>query len=144
MTWCLALSIAAITACARPAATPAHLPMRASVTRSDNTLVVRVIPASGTKINALLPPLLELPSGRTSRLTGSRLTASSAYFVTPPEVVLPGDTPLAGARIRASICDSGAAVCRVVVIPLQAVPLLVPRSRSSSLRSRGASSPYPP
>jgi hypothetical protein len=117
MSWRAAFVVLALVACGRPAAPPGR-PVRASITRTGNTIVVRAIPGSGTQINALLPPLLEFPWGRTERLLSSCLTADSAYFLTPPEVTLPGDTPLAGALLRASICDSGAAVCRVVTVPL--------------------------
>jgi hypothetical protein len=46
------------------------------------------------------------------------MTADSAYFTVPPEVSIPGNTSLAGAFLRASVCDSGAAVCRVITVAL--------------------------
>ena len=85
---------------------------------SGDKVVIRAVAAPGTKINARLAPQLELASGRTERLTSSSVTADSAYFAAPPEVTIGGNTPLAGARLRASICDSSAAVCRVVTVPL--------------------------
>jgi len=85
---------------------------------SGDKVVIRAVAAPGLKINARLAPQLELASGRTERLTSSSVTADSAYFTAPPEVTIPGNTPLAGARLRASICDSSAAVCRVVTISL--------------------------
>jgi thiol-disulfide isomerase/thioredoxin len=85
---------------------------------SDDKVVIRAVAAPGTKINARLAPQLELASGRSVRLTSSSVTADSAYFTEPPEGTISGSTPLAGARLRASVCDSAAAVCRVVTIPL--------------------------
>lgn len=108
MTWRLALALTVLSACGRPAETPSQLPIRASVTRSATVVVVRAIPASGTRINALLPPRLEFRSGRTEQLTSSTLTTDSAYYAAPPEVTLPASTPLAGALIRASISATAA------------------------------------
>ena len=88
------------------------------ISHSGGQLVIRAVPAPGTKINAKLPPQLELASGRTERLTSSSVTADSAYFAAPPEVTIPGNTSLAGALVRASVCDIGAAVCRVVTVAL--------------------------
>lgn len=112
------LAIAVVAACARPVVVPAETAITAGVTRTAGRLVVRATPRVGTRINALLPPILEFPDGRSERLVSLGLTPDSAYFLTPPEVTLPGDTPLAGSLIRASVCDSGAGVCRVVVLPL--------------------------
>ena len=88
------------------------------VIRAGDTLVVRAVPATGTRINARLAPQLELASGRTRRLGSSGVTPDSAYFTVPPEVVLAASTNLKGAHLRASICDDSLAVCRVVSIPL--------------------------
>jgi thiol-disulfide isomerase/thioredoxin len=85
---------------------------------SVDKVVVRAVPAPGTKINARLVPQLEFASGRTLRLGGAGLTSDSAYFTAPPEVTVPASTTLAGAVLRASICDSAAAACRVVRVPL--------------------------
>ncbi len=88
------------------------------VDRAGDEMVIRAVPMPGTKINARLVPQLELASGRTERLRSSRLTADSAYFTASPEVSIPASTSLRGALVRASVCDSGAAVCRVVTLPL--------------------------
>ena len=85
---------------------------------SGDNLVIRAVAAPGAKINARLAPQLELASGRTVRLTSASVTADSAYFTAPPEVTIPANTPLTGARFRASVCDSAATVCRVVTVPL--------------------------
>lgn len=85
---------------------------------SGDKVVVRAVPAPGTKINARLVPQLELASGRTERLTSSIITSDSAYFAVPPEVIIPASVSLKGAHLRASICDSAAAACRVVSLPL--------------------------
>ena len=83
-----------------------------------DSVVVRAVPAAATKINARLVPQLELASGRTERLASSSVTPDSAYFAAPPEVIIPASTSLRGAHLRASVCDSGAEVCRVVFLPL--------------------------
>jgi len=83
-----------------------------------DSVVVRAVPAAATKINARLVPQLELASGRTERLASSSVTPDSAYFAAPPEVIIPASTSLRGAHLRASVCDNGAEVCRVVFLPL--------------------------
>lgn len=111
------LLLVLVGACTRPAP-PADGPVRASVSRSGNLLVVRAIPAPGTRINALQPPLLETPSGVAVRLTSTHVTADTAYFLSPPEVRLPAATSLEGAVVHVSVCDDGAVVCRVLSLPL--------------------------
>jgi len=81
-------------------------------------VMIRAVPARGTKINARLVPQLELATGSTLPLGASSMTSDSAYFTVPPEVVLPATTNLKGARIRASVCDEYLAVCRLVTMPL--------------------------
>jgi len=88
------------------------------IVRSGDRLVVRAVPAAGTKINARLAPQIELASGGVVRLTSSTLTPDSAYFASAPEAIIPASTSLKGAHLRASICDSAAAACRVVSLPL--------------------------
>lgn len=118
MTWRALLAIAFLAGCARRVPLPAETAITVLVSRTAGTLVVRATPRAGTKINALLPPMLEFPGGRSERLLSGVRTPDSAYFLTPPEVTLPGDTRLDGSLIRASVCDNDAGVCRVVTVPL--------------------------
>ena len=68
MTLRLAVVLMVLTACGRPAVSPAGASVRATIVHSGEHVIVRVIPAFGTRINALLPPLLELSTGHTERL----------------------------------------------------------------------------
>ncbi len=78
-------------------------------------------PRAGLRINALLPPQLELANGSITRFGArarSATGADSAYFTEPPAAIVPSGASLVGAQVRASVCDSGAAVCRVLTIRL--------------------------
>lgn len=125
MKWLWLLLGAGVVGCERPRppapAAPTLVdaqPVAARVTRAGGRVIIAAIPTAGTRINALLPPELELPSGTIAHLTGPALTTDSTYFAGPPEVSLPDSTSLEGARLRLSICDSGAAFCRVIMVRL--------------------------
>ena len=110
--------VVGLSACGQRAAVQERGEVRVGVVRVGDRIIVRAIPVFGIRINALLPPQLEFPSGRAERLGSPSVTADSSYFLAPPEVALPRDTPLAGALLRVSICDSGATVCRTITVPL--------------------------
>jgi fermentation-respiration switch protein FrsA (DUF1100 family) len=77
-----------------------------------------LIASPGLKLNARLAPALELAGGPVLRFHGTRLTTDSAYFAEPPVVVLPGHNPTVRGILRASVCDSGATVCRSLEVRL--------------------------
>lgn len=92
--------------------TPAPVELR--VERTATAIRLRLHPAPGWRINALLPPAFEPVGASPIRFTGPRLTADSAYYAEPPVAILPGDGPPRG-TLRASICAAGEQVCRPFV-----------------------------
>lgn len=83
----------------------------------EGTKVLSVIPAAGFRINARVPPALELRNGAVIRLASGRVPPDSSYFVEPPW----GDRP-AGVRLqgvlRVSFCRVTEALCRTASIPV--------------------------
>jgi hypothetical protein len=75
-------------------------------------------PSSGLKLNARLPPALELAGGKVVRFHADRLTSDSAYFAEPPSALIAGLHQRVHGTLRASVCDSGATVCRAIEIKL--------------------------
>ena len=47
-----------------------------------------IVPAPGARINARLPPVLELESGERVQFDEAQLTPDSSYFAAPPEATL--------------------------------------------------------
>jgi hypothetical protein len=97
--------------------------------RSDGTLRVErtrvpegtrltLIAKSNVQINARLKPALELKDGTVLRFDTPHITADSAYFTAAPELLLPAGMTARG-KIRASVCDSGEAVCRLATVALR-------------------------
>lgn len=76
---------------------------------------IRLVPAPGWRINALLPPAFERADGSVIRLRADSLSADSAYYVEPPAATLPGVHRTLRGTIRASICAEGERVCRSYV-----------------------------
>lgn len=74
---------------------------------------LRLLPAPGVRINALLAPALERPDRSIHRFDSPSRTPDSSYFTAPPEVVVVGPTR---GVVRASVCFDGEAVCRVVEV----------------------------
>jgi hypothetical protein len=78
---------------------------------------VSVVPAPGFRINARVPPALELGSGAVIRLAAGRVSADSSYFVEPPWVVRPVGERLRGV-LRVSFCRDSEALCRTASLPI--------------------------
>jgi hypothetical protein len=77
-------------------------------------LVLRSAP--GARINARLAPVLEREGSRTLQFHSGLLTADSAYFVAPPELLVEGR---AEGMVRASVCPRGESVCRTLELRLE-------------------------
>ena len=79
--------------------------------------VVMVIPAAGFRINARVPPALELGDGTVIRLAAGQVLPDSSYFAEPPW----GDWP-AGVRLQGVLCVGFCrvteALCRTTAIPV--------------------------
>jgi thiol-disulfide isomerase/thioredoxin len=84
----------------------------------DGIPVLALRPAAGVRINALLPPVLELGEARVLRLDRGARTADSAYFAEWPWAVVPTGLPRQ-AVLRASYCLDEEAVCRSVTRTVQ-------------------------
>lgn len=93
-------------------------PLRLRVTHDGAHTRVALLPAPGLKVNARLKPALELPDGRVLRFDSPRLTADSAYFADPPTALIAGQQARVHGKLRASVCDAGETVCRLVVVDL--------------------------
>lgn len=74
--------------------------------------------APGLKVNARLKPALELTDGRVFRFDSPHLTPDSSYFTEPPSTLVAGRPAGVHGKLRASVCDAGGIVCRIVVVDL--------------------------
>jgi len=75
---------------------------------------LRLVAASGVRINARLKPALELDDRTVLRFDSPLVTPDSAYFAAAPTAA-----PHEGARrgtLRVSVCPSGEAICRSLEI----------------------------
>lgn len=77
-----------------------------------------LISPPGTRINAGVKPALELRDGRIIHFDTAAVTADSLYFSAPPTALLQAPAASAHGLLRASICDDGAAVCRLVRVEI--------------------------
>jgi hypothetical protein len=93
-------------------------PLSVVQTRVPEGIRLTLIAKSSVQINAQLKPALELKDGTILRFDTPHVTADSAYFTASPELLLPTGIPAKG-KIRASVCDSGEAVCRLAVVSLR-------------------------
>jgi hypothetical protein len=83
----------------------------------DGEQILSVIPASGFRINARVPPALELAGGGILRLAAGRVLPDTSYFVEPPWAPRPAGVPLRGV-LRVSFCRATERLCRIAAIPV--------------------------
>jgi len=99
-------------ACAAPRdgvlATSEFVSMTSTGIGGERTL--RLDAAPGARINAKLPPTLDLEAGQRITFTGDSLTADSTYFVRSPTALL-GTSPARRGTLHASVCPAGLRVC---------------------------------
>jgi hypothetical protein len=69
------------------------------------------------RINARVPPAIELAAGGVLRLVRGRVSMDSSYFVEPPWEVRPPGVPIRG-TLRVSFCRPDEAVCRLEMLPV--------------------------
>jgi hypothetical protein len=110
----LRVGLTLLAACSSPH--PVPLSLRTAPSGPDTRLVLFVSP--GLELNARLDPALELAGGGVIRFHSDRVTPDSAYFSEPPAALLPGRHAQVHGTLRASVCDSGASVCRTVEVAL--------------------------
>lgn len=92
--------------------------LRIETSRGPGGLHLTLEAPAGARINARLTPVLELPGGQVLRFAATTLTADSAYFASPPTLVLPGYGKPPHGLIRAGVCLEGESVCRTVRLAL--------------------------
>jgi hypothetical protein len=83
--------------------------------------ILSAVPAAGYRINGRVSPALELATGQVIRLGNGRRSLDSAYFVEPPWTRVPEAPPLRG-TLRASVCRTDEALCRIAVVPVDLHP----------------------
>lgn len=108
------MALVAVVACG----TSADAPIRVVRQQSPAGVRLTLVANPAVQINAQLKPALELKDGSILRFDAAGISADSAYFTVPPELLLPAGVPARG-KIRASVCDSGESVCRLVMIALK-------------------------
>lgn len=107
-------TLMALGACTPEAALP---PVRLVESSNTGRRTLAVLPSPGVRINARLPPAVELPGGSVIRLSRGRVSGDSGYFAEPPWEVHPG-LPIVGAALRVSYCRNDEQLCRSVVLPV--------------------------
>jgi hypothetical protein len=108
------LSLLAVTACGySPAAAPVSLQARSR----GGAAVLTAVPAGDLRINARVPPAIELAAGGVVRLVRGRVSMDSSYFLEPPWEIRPSGVPIRG-RLRVSFCRPDEAVCQSAQLPV--------------------------
>jgi hypothetical protein len=92
-------------------------PVRLQSEMREGRRVLAVIPAAGFRINAHVPPALELGSGEIIRLAAGRVLPDSSYFVEPPWGPRPDARPLRGV-LRVSFCRVDEQLCRTTTLAI--------------------------
>ena len=107
-------SLVAVTACGySPAPAPVHL----QAGSHGREAILAVVPADDLRINARVPPAIELAAGGVVRLARGRVSMDSSYFLEPPWDVRPPGVPVRGV-LRVSFCRADESVCRSVMLPV--------------------------
>jgi hypothetical protein len=83
----------------------------------EGSRTLTAVPAAGFRINARVPPALELSSGEIIQLAAGRVLPDSSYFVEPPWAARPAGVRLRGV-LRVSFCRESEALCRSAAIPV--------------------------
>lgn len=103
-----AVAVLVLAACVPPPRPPVEL----TVERGHGATRLRLAPAPGWRINALLPPAFEESDGSLVRFHAESLSTDSAYFRTAPTATLAGPRRALRGTLRASVCAAGEQVCR--------------------------------
>jgi hypothetical protein len=80
-------------------------------------VILAVVPNQGLRLNARVPPAVELASGDVLRLARGRISKDSSYFLEPPWEVRPEGVAIRG-TLRVSYCPPDEPVCRSMTIPV--------------------------
>jgi hypothetical protein len=79
--------------------------------------ILAIVPAGDLRINARVPPAIELAAGGVLRLGRGRVSMDSSYFLEPPWEARPAGVPIRG-TLRVSVCRPDEAVCRSAALPV--------------------------
>lgn len=110
----LVASLLALTACG---SSHAEAPVSLQARSRGDDVVLAVVPAGDLRINARVPPAIELTGGGIVRLARGRVSGDSSYFLEPPWEVRPPSIPIRG-TLRVSYCRPDEAVCRSATLPV--------------------------
>ncbi|HEV8177366.1 MAG TPA: hypothetical protein VGP44_06710 [Gemmatimonadales bacterium] len=97
---------------------PASAPVRLVESRRAGRAILAVVPLGQVRINARVPPAIELRGGSVLRLPRGRISGDSSYFLDPPWQVRPA-MPVIRGNLRVSYCRADEALCRSVVLPVR-------------------------
>ena len=111
------LLLATLVAAAACESGPAPAPVRLQAGSLAGEAILAVVPAHDLRINARVPPAIELAAGGVVRLARGRVSRDSSYFLEPPWDVRPRGVPIRGA-LRVSFCRADESVCRSVMLPV--------------------------
>ncbi len=107
-------SLAVVAACGY---SPAPTPVKLQAGSHAGEAILAVVPADDLRINARVPPAIELAAGGIVRLARGRVSMDSSYFLEPPWEVRPPGVPIRG-TLRVSVCRADETVCRSVMLPV--------------------------
>ncbi len=111
------LLLASLVAAAACESGPAPAPVRLQAGSLAGVAILAVVPSKDLRINARVPPAIELAAGGVIRLARGRVSMDSSYFLEPPWDVRPPGIPIRGA-LRVSFCRADETVCRSVMLPV--------------------------
>jgi hypothetical protein len=108
-------SLLAVTACGY---SPAAAPVKLQARTHGGEAILAVVSAGDLRINARVPPAIELAAGGVVRLVRGSVSMDSSYFLESPWVVRPPGVPIRG-TLRVSFCRPDETVCRSVMLPVE-------------------------
>jgi hypothetical protein len=111
------LPLASLVAVAACGYSPAPAPVYLQAASHGREATLAVVPADDLRINARVPPAIELAAGGIVRLARGRVSLDSSYFLEPPWEVRPTGVPIRG-TLRVSFCRADETVCRSVMLPV--------------------------
>lgn len=116
----LAIGLGAATGSLATCAAPsrADAPLRVTTSSAGPDTRLTLVAAPHLKLNARVAPALELGDHAVVRFGTGRLTPDSSYFAEPPSALLPGRHPEVHGILRASVCEAGARVCRMLTVKI--------------------------
>ncbi|HEV2086065.1 MAG TPA: hypothetical protein VGR09_13390, partial [Gemmatimonadales bacterium] len=91
------LLLASLVAAAACESGPAPAPVRLQAGSLAGEAILAVVPAHDLRINARVPPAIELTTGGIIRLARGRVSVDSNYFLEPPWEIRPPGVPVRGA-----------------------------------------------